>query len=432
MSLYDLESIKIEFFAFASKVDRQMKFFFQKEWTNDVLTGLVTYYLTTLPVILGVLFGIEFVRSGRVPSIAPSADLIEGSIKYDAVPYLYIVREGYSYNPHRASVVAYFPAYPLLCRYTGRAIGLPTGDVSLLVSNLAFLGACVFMVRYVRVRWPEATVQQRRAVLATFSLWPLGLFFRMPYAESLFVFITLATLYGMARSWPLSVLALLTGFVTGTRPVGVALTAAFLWYILTHPQLCPKAKVIRVVLLGPLACWGLLAFMVYQCLAFGTPWAFALTQKHWIFLAPEGRSWTAKLGSLVTLEPIWSVYMPGCHRYWAQAAGGCDPLFNMIFWNPILFMLAGILLLMGRLNRWLNGRELVLGVCLLAIPYFTRSFEMSMASHGRFSSVVVVNYLVLGRLLAWLPPLPAAIICGGLALFLCLFTSLYATEHLVF
>lgn len=82
----------------------------------------------------------------------------------------------------------------------------------------------MLLARYVRVRWPEATAGQRGLVMAIFGLWPLGLFFRMPYAESLFVCGTLVVLYGMVCGWPLLVLALLTGLMTAVRPLGVALT----------------------------------------------------------------------------------------------------------------------------------------------------------------------------------------------------------------
>ena len=402
------------------------------EWVEDLLAGFVAYYLTSLPVLVGVLFGAAFLYPPGGNTFSKGADPIAACIKFDAVHYVDISRDGYSYDPAQGSVVSFFPAYPLLVRWVSQATELSRGEAALLSSNLAFLVACVLMARYVRLRWPEAAMGQRTLVLSVFGLWPLGLFFRMPYTESLFVCSTLAVLYGMVRGWPLTVLALLTGFVTAVRPVGVALTAALLWYVLVRPQCRVRAKVIQILLLTPLACWGLLAYMAYQGLAFGTPWAFAQTQEHCTFMAPEDRSWPAKLWSLATLEPIWGVYLPGYHRYWGNAGAGSDPLFNLIFWNPILFVLSAVLLLLGGLKRWLTGYELVLGACLLAIPYLTRSFEMSMVSHGRFAAVVVVNYLVIGRLLTRLPPQAVAAIFACLAMFLCLITSLYTVNYLIF
>jgi hypothetical protein len=76
--------------------------------------------------------------------------------------------------------------------------------------------------------------------------------------------------------------------------------------------------------------------------------------------------------------------------------------------------------------------ELVLGLGLVAIPYLTRSYEMSMASRGRFAAAVVVNYLVLGRLPARAGPVTVAAICTLLGLSLCICTALYAADYPVF
>lgn len=402
------------------------------EWVDDLLAGLAAYYLTSLPLILGLLFGAEFLRPLGSNVSVSAADPITTCVQADAVRYLNIMQYGYFYDPNRRSLVAFFPAYPLLSRWTARTLGMPPVEAALLVDHAALLVAFVLLARYVRVRWSEATAEQRGLVLALFGLWPLGLFFRMPYAESLFVCGTLAVLYGMARGWPLTVLAVLTGFVTCVRPVGVALTASFVWYVLTRPGPCPRTKANRVLLLAPLACWGLLAYMGHQWLAFGSPWAFAQTQGHWRFLAPANRSWPAKLWSLATLEPIWGVYVPGYRRYWGNTSDSSDPLFNLIFWNPILFMLADVLLLLGSWKRWLTGSELVLGAGLLMIPYLTRSYEMSMASHGRFAAVVVVNYLVIGRILGRFPSLYGTVYCVASTLFLFIFTTLYVGNYLIF
>lgn len=410
---------------------------FRREWMDALLAGFVAYYLTSLPVLLGLLFGAEYLRPRGGSISIPINDPVAACVHFGAIHYLDIIQHGYSYNPDDASLVAYFPAYPLLCRWIGQALGLSPIEAALVVANLAFLGAFVLLARYVRVRWPEATVGQCALILSVFGLWPLGLFFRMPYAESLFVFGTLAVLYGMARDWPLTVLALLTGLVTAVRPVGVALIATFVWHVLTKTRCSLLSKVGQALLLSPPACWGLLTYMGYQWLTFGEPWAFAQTQQHWTFLAPEGQSWSAKFWSLATLEPIWGVYVPNYPRfwgntYWGSVDGAGSPMFSLIFWNPALFVLSGVLLLLGGMKRWLNGGELLLGVGLLSIPYLTRSYEMSMASHGRFAAVVVVNYLVLGRMMVRLSPLAVSAACAALTMFLFLFTSLYAANYLIF
>jgi hypothetical protein len=255
------------------------------------------------------------------------------------------------------------------------------------------------------------------------------LFFRMAYAESLFLACALLTLYGIARGWPLVPLALAAGLATATRPVGVAVTATLLWHVLARPG--PLASRLRKALaLAPLACWGLLAYMAYQWVAFGTPLAFAQTQQHWTHLAPEQHpGWGQKLWALATLEPIRGVYDPGSRRFWYLSEGDDNILFVLSFWNPVLFLLAGGLLALGAWRRWLTGPEIVLGVGLLAIPYVTRAYEMSMASHGRFAAVVIPNYLVLGRLLAAAPAPVAAVAVSLSACLLAFWTALYAAGY---
>jgi hypothetical protein len=401
-------------------------------WSEDFLAGCAAYYLTSLLVLFGVLCGADFIHMGRIAAISSFPEFASACVHFDAGHYVQIVRAGYSYDPAQRSLVAFFPAYPLLGRLVSQTTGLPSEEAALLTAHAALLGAFVLLARYVRLRWPEATAGQRGVVLAVFGLWPMGLFFRMPYAESLFVCLTLAVLYGMARGWPLAVLAVLAGLGTAVRPVGVALTATFLWHVLSQSAFPLRVKARRALLLAPLACWGLLAYMAYQGLAFSMPLAFAQTQEHWSMSAPEDRSWPAKVCSLAMLEPIWGVYVPGYRREWAKVNPTGDPLFSMIFWNPILFILAAVLLVIGGWKRWLTGSELVLGACLLAIPYVTRSYEMSMASHGRFAAVVVVNYLVIGRTLSRFPPLIGTAYCVASALFLFIFTSLYVANYLVF
>jgi hypothetical protein len=89
-----------------------------------------------------------------------------------------------------------------------------------------------------------------------------------------------------------------------------------------------------------------------------------------------------------------------------------------MFWNPILFLLAAALLGLSRWKRWLTGSELFLGTLLLVIPYLARAYEMSMASHGRFAALVVVNLLVIGRIFAAAGISARVALCAALAMLL--------------
>jgi hypothetical protein len=396
---------------------------------DDFLAGLGFYYVTSLVVGLGLLFGSGFVPGPRVPAAQRSAGFMDGFIRFDGTHYRSIAQDGYEYDPDTRSSVAFFPAYPLLTRFVTSVTGLQTEAALLLVSNASLAAAFVLLARYLRVRNPAVPPNSIGWALLTFGLWPATFFFRVAYAESLFLACALFTLYGITRGWPLVPLALAAGLATATRPVGVAVTAAFLWHVLARPE--PWAARLRqACALVPLACWGLLAYMAYQWAAFGTPLAFAQTQEHWTHLTPvEHPGWGQKLWALATLEPIRGVYDPHSPRFWYRSEGDDNVLFVLSFWNPVLFVLAGGLLALGAWRRWLTGPELVLGVGLLAIPYLARAYEMSMASHGRFAAVVIPNYLVLGRLLAAAPAPVAAVAVSLSACLLAFWTALYTAGY---
>jgi len=90
-----------------------MKALVRGEWIDDLLSGFTAYYLTSLPVFLGVLFGVDFPRPGESRS-APRPDFVSACVHFDAAHYMHIAKEGYTYDPAKRSEVAFFPAYPLL------------------------------------------------------------------------------------------------------------------------------------------------------------------------------------------------------------------------------------------------------------------------------------------------------------------------------
>src|SRR5262249_11568609 len=148
--------------------------------------------------------------------------------------------------------------------------------------------------------------------LLSLGLMPATLFFRMTYSESLFVLLTVLTLLAMTRRWPLLVIALIVGLATAARPVGVGLLAPFLLHC-RHRSGTSGEFLLRAAFLVPIACWGVAAYALYQGIRFGEPLAFVHTQVNWGI--PSG-SWSEKLLTLVSGEPIWRVYIYGSPFYW--------------------------------------------------------------------------------------------------------------------
>lgn len=381
----------------------------RRTWRSDLLTGFLVYCITTLPV------GIGLVAAG-------TPNLLESCCHYDGEHFIHLVDREYWYEPERASGVAFFPGYPLLARGVVAVTGFSSRIALLLVSNLALIAALTFLSAYLRPQ-PKA----RLTTLLLVGLWPVGLCFRMAYSESLFLAAIALLMLGLSRRWPIVLLALIAGAGTGIRAVGLAASATVLVSVLMDQSRGPlRQRLLTAVAIAPVACWGLLAFMLFQFAEFETPLAFLQTQRHWSAYVPEHPEPIYKVGRLAIAEPIWGSYVPGSTRHWTRFNENPNPLLGTAFWNPILFVFAGLLVAYGWHRRWLSREESILGFGLLVIPYVTRSDEQSMISHARFAAVVLPAYIVLGQLLSRTPLFVRCIAFAGLATLLALWTALFA------
>jgi len=401
------------------------------EWIDDLRAGLAGYLLTTVPVFWGIMFSVCFLPHGNIQSNTAVPNNVDVFFNFDAFHYLEIVEDGYSYDPLKRSTVAFFPAYPLAGQTVVKLTSSNPRWTMLLLANLMLLSAFVFLSAYLRSRFFNP--QSRFLVLALFGLAPAGFFFRMPYSESMFLVLTILAMVAMVRRWPLLIVALFTGAATAARPVGVAVAAALLCQIILDVEFGRvKRRIMMALSVLPLACWGLLGYMIYQYVAFDAPLGFAQTQEHWSSLRGPSRGGWEKAESLLSGEPIWGTYTSDPVRAWRPRGISSNPLFNLFFWNPIVFVATALLIFVGAWKSWLSKPEIVLSLLLLAIPYVTRAYEMCMASHARFAAVVFPAYIVLARLLAPLPQWVTWVVIGISSIMLMTWTALYAAGHLFY
>lgn len=393
---------------------------------DSLLSGLAYYYLTTVVVLLGVAFGAHCVKPARGDGGEPKR-IADRLIGRPGVWYGIIASSGYTYNPDRFSIVALFPAYPMAGRFVAKLAGVRVQTALLLVSHVSLAAAFIAIFAYVRRRWPGEPSLAEWAVVAL-GLLPTTVFFRMAYSESLFLLVTVLFLTGIERRWPATLIALVVGLATATRPVGLALLPPF-WLWLWQASDTKKGFLLRAALLTPLACWGLAAYVAFQWVEFGEPLAFAKTQLHWPRRRPAlvGES----LLGLLTLEPMWSVYVPSSTAYWARYDPGASPLFSLQFANPIFFVMAAGLLAAGAAKRWLTPYEWLLGAMLLLIPYVTLSYPVSMAGMGRYAASAVPVYLVLGHVLLRMPAALAAVVLAAAGFLLAAYSALFAGCYLL-
>ncbi len=246
------------------------------------------------------------------------------------------------------------------------------------------------------------------------TLLPAGLFFRVGYSESLFLLLCTLTLYLIERhAKPLTV-ALVVGLATAARPVGVALVAPMLVY-LVHVVNGRWAILGWACLCLPLSVFGLFGFMIYCYLAFGDALAFVHNMACW-YMRPSPPL-PDKLFSLETLEPIWSIFLPSSYAFWGRQMTVAELPFSLYVANPLYFLAAVALLALALRNRALNLYENLVAWSLLLLPYWLTGYEVYMAGMARYVSVNVPLYLVVGATLSKLwSPLAAALL--GLSGFL--------------
>ncbi len=390
-------------------------------WLTDTVHGLVAYYLTSLIVVLGVVFGYDYLNPAPTP-LNKRSDEIGTFANWDGAWYLSIVEKGYRFDPGQHSNVAFFPAFPLLARWFVRLTGSRPDAALLVVSHLSLIGTFVLLGAYIRRRG-SGPPGLAGWVLVALGLWPVTFFCRMAYSESLFLLCTVAALYGIERRWPLIAIAVVCGLATATRSVGVCLLLPFCLHLF-RTSTGWRGRALRVGLV-PIACWGILAFMVFQHWEFDDAFAFVHTQDNWRMRPAV--PWTARVVDLLTLEPVRSVFDPTAACYWRRFQGEINSLFSLHYANPIYWLAAVILVGVGVWKQWLTAYELTLSIGLLSVPYVLRSHEMCMAGMGRFTAVVFPLYIVLGHLLVRMPAPVAAMLAGVSALFLGTYAALFAT-----
>jgi hypothetical protein len=221
----------------------------------------------------------------------------DGFTRYDAGWYFQIARHGYRFVVGGPSVgvgkpgkIAYFPLYPLLMRYAGRLIGRSDAAVYLGgigVSWTSFILAMV--VLYFLARLDLRRRDAERAVLLT-AIFPFAFFFGMIYTESLFLLLTLVTVYAFrTRRWVLGGVA--GALVTATRVNGVLMLPALAWLAWRHSEPTRRDRVLAFAALF-ISTLGIGAYSIYVYQLTGNPLEWATSITRWGY-DPGGAPWIA-------------------------------------------------------------------------------------------------------------------------------------------
>ena len=192
--------------------------------------------------------------------------------------YYGIASRGYRWVEGGRSNLAFFPAYPLLMRAVGRALGGTQGDYyygGLVVSWLASVLAAGAVYGVARLRLDADRAWH--ATLFTF-VFPFAFFFGVVYSEALFLLALALAVYGLeTRRWALALAA--GALMTATRVNGVMAVPglALIGWAAAGPGTAARVRG-TLAALGAVA--GMAAYSLYVWSLSGNPfeWYHAITR----------------------------------------------------------------------------------------------------------------------------------------------------------
>ena len=136
------------------------------------------------------------------------------AVRWDSIHYLGIAGHGYT----RASSVVFFPLYPMLVRALGYLVGSEPGAG--VVLSLAALAVGLVLLH--RLTALELGPRAANATVLLLAFAPLSLFFSAVYTESLFLALSVGSIYAARRGrWKLA--CALGCFAAATRVTGAGL-----------------------------------------------------------------------------------------------------------------------------------------------------------------------------------------------------------------
>ena len=308
--------------------------------------------------------------------------LIDAHYRWDATIYREIAIIGYapSVAAPNGSHLAFFPLMPLVMRFGGMLLGGGTNALAIggvVVTQLAALIAACLLFALARA---DAGAAAYRAV-AYCSLFPLAVFFNVPYTESLFFALSLWAFLAIRYNWWLNA-GLAIALASACRVGGVLLVPVLLlalWQCWRRGELTHAAlrRGVAAVALAPL---GLLLFLVYLQWHTGDLLAFQHAQAFWprSFVFPP----------LALLQGIGYVLNPTV----------APDLFTYLLSTLNTLIVVGFLAVMVRCwRRWPAVYSLYALLTLALALVSPLIGAAAMQSTGRYAMVIFPVFIALGQ-----------------------------------
>jgi hypothetical protein len=192
--------------------------------------------------------------------------------RWDAVWYLRVADSGYGESEARA---AFFPLYPLLVRVLATPFGASPAALltaAYVIALAAFMGALALLHRLVSLELGRSLAHPTLLLLAVF---PAALYFGAPYAESLFLLLSVGAFYA-ARTGRWAWAGTCAAAAAASRNSGVLLMLPLLMIWWSSSRRDPRDA--AWVLLAPL---GLAAYALFLGVTEGDALRFVHAHEAW-------------------------------------------------------------------------------------------------------------------------------------------------------
>ena len=192
--------------------------------------------------------------------------------RWDAQHYVQIATQGY----HGADI-AFFPLYPFLIRIVGNLLGdhLVAG---LLISNVAFLAALAYLYALVKLEYGDENIAYH--AIFYIAIFPTAIFFSAVYTESLFLAVTVASVY-YARHGNFITSGVFGALASATRPEGILILVPLAYEVWQAWRQRRGTTLVRGVIGLAAVPAGLFAYMLYLFALVGDPLYFQKVQINW-------------------------------------------------------------------------------------------------------------------------------------------------------
>lgn len=208
---------------------------------------------------------------------APSWSVLELPARWDSEWYLDIARNGYQFKPaDQLQNIVFYPVYPILIRVFGWLFGGHFVLAGWLISLSALAAACVILRKLLDEFHPKISADDALFFLLVF---PTAIFFNAVYTESLFLLLSVASMY-LARKKQFGSASALGAIAALTRITGGLLFIPLaIEYVLSHggwkKSMRPEALSLGLI---PLAS---VSFFAYHFLRTGDPLFFFKVESTW-------------------------------------------------------------------------------------------------------------------------------------------------------